>query len=223
MKMARNMAKIPMHQSSSIESSKFHWLVLGDESEKRPSHDLPIWETKNFVVLPSLGSLVPGWLLVVPKTPVCRIADIDPTTRNEFEELVSKVKRAVEGRYDDAYLFEHGGFSGSPISCGVDQAHLHIAPLPFDLLEAARHTLEGEDQWTLSNQNKMPYDFCGDEEYWYVSSAKRSLYEKVVSPESQRFRKLIAFHLGCAEMWDYKKHHCLENIQETVEAMGLHG
>ena len=36
----------------------------------RIRYDNTIFETKNFVVMPSLGSLVAGWLLVVPKTPL---------------------------------------------------------------------------------------------------------------------------------------------------------
>lgn len=220
--MAKIMEKTQAHQSPSYNSSKFHWLFLRDMDTKRPSHDTPILETQNYVVLPSLGSIVPGWLLVVPKFPVSRIADIEPETRKEFEDLVLKARNVVEKRYNNnVYLFEHGGYRGSPISCGVDQAHLHIVPLPFDLLSVAK--CARKDEWISSEQEKMPYEFCGEEEYLYTSSKEGTLYGAVPKPESQWFRKLIASHIGCPEMWDYKKHSFSQNIKETIKVIKMHG
>ena len=91
------------------ESNKFQWLFLQPDSRALSSHDRPIWETEHFAVLPSLGSIVPGWLLVVPKFPVCRIADVDPVLRQEFEDLALKAALSVERDFGQVYLFEHQG------------------------------------------------------------------------------------------------------------------
>lgn len=219
--MAPNMTKTPMPLRSENESSKFHWLFLGNQHESDQPYDRPIMETKNFVVLPSLGSIVPGWLLVVPKWPVARIADISPDVRDEFEELVFKVRKIAEREFGQTFLFEHGGFAGSSVSCGVDQAHLHIVPLPFDLTTAALESKE--ERWVECDSSVFPYDICGLEEYWYVSSDRLALTKAVTTPESQWFRKLIASELRCADAWDYKKFSFLENIQGTIKVMGLHG
>jgi len=96
-------------RSEDRAQSKFHWLFTGYLNKDRQPCDTPILETDNFVVLPSLGSIVPGWLLIVPKSPTNRIADIDPATRIEFEDLVERSKRLVEARYGACYLFENGG------------------------------------------------------------------------------------------------------------------
>lgn len=215
------MTKTSKPLRSENESSKFHWLFLKGGRESTNAYDRPIMETQNFVVLPSLGSIVSGWLLIVPKWPIARIADIAPEIRDEFEVLVAKVRSSVEKKYGQTFLFEHGGLAGSSVSCGVDQAHLHIVPLPFDLPAAALKTDAG--RWVGCDSSVLPYDVCGSEEYWYVSSDRLTLKIAVTEPESQWFRKLIASELGCSDSWDYKKSSFLENIQDTIEVMGIHG
>ena len=202
-------------------NNRFRWLFLGKTKRAPNKHDLPIWETDHFAVLPSLGSIVTGWLLLVPKFPVSRIADIDFELREEFEELAQKAVKSVERYFGHAYLFEHGGTLGSKISCSVDQAHLHIVPLDFNLLRAALKSKPGP--WNETNQLKFPYDVCGSEEYWYVSDQKQTLSMVISDPESQWFRKLIADQTGHSGKWDYRLHRFLENVEETRKAIGADG
>ena len=108
--------KVPQNTTESMMSdhtahgrNKFEWLFLGEASQITHSYDRPIWETDHFAVLPSLGSIVSGWLLIVPKFPVCRIADVDSWLRNEFEALAHKTIRSVERDFGRAYLFERYG------------------------------------------------------------------------------------------------------------------
>lgn len=211
-------SKKPLHQS---ENSKFHWLFAGDVACRHKPYDSPMMESENFVVLPSLGSIVPGWLLVVPKWPTTRIADIGIGKRGEFESLVAKSRAFIEQVYGECFMFEHGGYSGSLISCGVDQAHLHVVPLDFDLIEKAR--IEKGINWNTANRQLLPYDFAGQHEYWYASSKNGSIFGEVSEPESQWFRKLIAENVGLAKMWDYKEFEFAENIQHTITAMEVHG
>jgi len=217
---AQDMAGNPMPIGSAY-NNKFQWLFLGKTSRAPSSYDRPIWETDHFAVLPSLGSIVSGWLLIVPKFPVCRIADLNLGLREEFEELARKAVRAVERDFGQAYLFEHGGAFGSKVSCGVDQAHLHIVPLDFDLLGTALNSKS--DPWNETGHLCFPYDVCGPEEYWYVSNQERTLFMAISEPESQWFRKLIAVQTGQAGNWDYKEHPFLENVDATRKAIGADG
>ena len=66
----QNMTGYPMHERVGENHGKFHWLFLGEQTSTRNRYDRAILETRNFVVMPSLGSLVAGWLLVVPRTPL---------------------------------------------------------------------------------------------------------------------------------------------------------
>lgn len=202
-------------------NNKFHWLFTDGTEGRQRACDKPIFQSDNFAVLPSLGSIVPGWLLVLPKWPIARIADIDLSKRREFEDLVAKSQDFLEEQFGECCLFEHGGFSGSPVSCGVDQAHLHIVPLDFNLVEEARESRVAS--WKSSDSPLLPYDFAGEREYWYASSKSGSIYCEVSQPESQWFRKIIARKAGFATMWDYKSFEFSENIRETMQVMKLHG
>jgi len=214
------MINMPIHQTID-NSSKFHWLFTKADLAARPRHDQPICETANFVVLPSLGSIVPGWLLIVPKLPVSRMADIVPSSHGVLVELVELMTQAVEDRFGSAYYFEHGGHKGSLISCGVDQAHLHIVPLPFDLVERA--TQVEPCTWNKLGNSALPIDVVTDDEYWFVSSGETSHYRVVTDPKSQWFRKLIANEMGQPEAWNYKQYDFPEHIEETLSAMDAHG
>ena len=201
--------------------NKFHWLFLGEQTGTRNRYDNAILETKHFVVLPSLGSLVAGWLLVVPKTPLGRIVDLNREFRQEFEALVSQSIDKVEREFGCAFLFEHGGNKGSKVSCGVDQAHLHIVPLEFNLLRLAEQSTQGPR--ITKDEFVLPYDICGRNEYWYVSDKKRTLAIAATEPKSQWFRKLIAHETGQSQKWDYKEHPFYDQIDKTLKVMGVDG
>jgi diadenosine tetraphosphate (Ap4A) HIT family hydrolase len=202
-------------------SGKFHWLHLGDQVNSENRYDSIIFETEHFVVLPSLGSLVTGWLLVLPKTPLCRIADLNNECRHEFEVLVHHCIDQAEREFGQAFVFEHGGNQGSKISCGVDQAHLHIVPLDFDLLRLAK---QSTPQSCVSQDGLVfPYDICGRDEYWYVSDQKQTAAITVTEPQSQWFRKLIARQTGQDNKWNYKEYPFLDNIDQTLESVGVDG
>lgn len=221
LQMPQNTTESMMPDHTTHGRNKFEWLFLGEASRITHSYDRPIWETDHFAVLPSLGSIVSGWLLIVPKFPVCQIADVDSCLRDEFEALAHKTIRSVERDFGRAYLFEHGGSSGSKISCGVDQAHLHIVPLDFDLVDMALTSKPGS--WDEVDQLSFPYDLCDPDEYWYVSNQERTMTMAISDPQSQWFRKLIATKTGHPERWDYNQHPFFENIEKTRKAIGANG
>ena len=49
--------------------------------------DEPLFESPNFVVLPSLGALVEGWLLLVPKKHFICMGELPDSVANEMQEV----------------------------------------------------------------------------------------------------------------------------------------
>src|SRR5688572_22883211 len=97
--------------------------------------DTPLFESENFSCVPSVGALVEGWLLVVPKNHALSCSRIGAGHRNEFASFVETVATALQLKYGVVSLFEHGaGRCRSSIGCGVDYAHLHLVPNCPDLL-----------------------------------------------------------------------------------------
>jgi diadenosine tetraphosphate (Ap4A) HIT family hydrolase len=219
--MAQNMHSDLNSKRSNASSGKFHWLFVGKRPDFSSTYNTIILETEHFAVVPSLGSLVAGWLIIVPKFPVARIADLGCEVRDEFEALVDRCLDKVEAEFGKAFVFEHGGKEGSRISCGVDQAHLHIVPLEFDLLNVAIRTTEGP---SLSvDEFALPYDVCGPNEYWYVSNQKRTVAIAAAEAESQWFRKLIAQQTGQSQKWNYNEHPFHQHVDVTLKVLGVDG
>ncbi|MEQ8340275.1 MAG: HIT domain-containing protein [Marinovum algicola] len=201
--------------------SKFHWLFLNGEKPSAELYDTIIDETANFAVLPTKGSIVPGWVLIVPKFPVSRIADVPETLSVELSTLVRRVVEKVQAEFGKTFAFEHGGYKGSKISCGVDQAHLHVVPLPFDLVDAAETASPGS--WNSFGSTLIPNGDMPDDEYWFVSDGNLSKYKALSEPSSQFFRKVIACGVGSKDSWDYRQADFIENVKVTLKTVGANG
>jgi ATP adenylyltransferase len=103
--------------------------------------DTAIAATKSFVAWPSVGSLVEGWLIVVPRSHCLALASLTDSQQYELTELVRGLIATLEAAYrEPVYIFEHGpAMPGTSQGCSVDHAHLHLVPLEFDLISAARN------------------------------------------------------------------------------------
>src|SRR3954469_4672155 len=96
-------------------------------SATRDLWDTPIFESKSFIAVPSVGALVPGWLLVVPRLEILSFVQLSRALFPEFEEFVAEVAKTLEPNYGPVSLFEHGASKKtSAVGCGVDYAHLHL-------------------------------------------------------------------------------------------------
>lgn len=217
-KQSLNMTPMDLEDTESDTGTKFHWLFLpGQRSSATAIYDRIILETENFAVLPTKGSIVPGWVLVVPKFPTPRMADVPEAMRGELGDLVNRICSQLEVEFGTTFTFEHGGLRGSAVSCGVDQAHLHIVPLAFDLIEAAE--LESPFEWSDVGSVRVPHSTQPDAEYWFVSSSSRARLKTIDHPCSQFFRRIIARKSGEPDLWDYRHADFVENIAVTLNTM----
>lgn len=204
-------------------STRFAWVM--DESAPRSDAlwDREILRTDRFLAMPSAGSLVAGWTLVVPKRPMLNLSILDEAERSELEGVIARVASALSGTGGAVYCFEHGsGWSGSATGCGVDQAHLHIVPLPFDLLTAVRARRDGTVEWQSEVKEVRPLGALPPEgEYVAIWSPNesRSMIGRVRNPISQWIRRVIADELGFADEWDYRRHPLSDKVQETLKIL----
>lgn len=196
---------------------RFSWAYDGSAESSRAYFDQPITETANFVVVPSLGSIVPGWVLVVPKCALTTFRDLPSGLHDECRVLVNEMCAAVRTKFGSVAAFEHGGDRGSPTACGVDQAHLHLAPLNFDVVAACEddHSME----WQRFSSFFLPFDAVyGSGEYLYAANGDATLVGRVHAPVSQWFRRLIASRCGLADQWNYREYAFHSNIRRTIQA-----
>lgn len=176
--------------------------------------DIPLAESDNFVVVPSLGSIVPGWVLIVPKCDALNFSEIDPNLEAELLTLTEYVREKINV-IGETITFEHGATSqGSITGCGVDQAHIHIVPF----LHAPFHqAIERADmKWTPTSAAPPIGENLRSDYYWFATPQAAAIAH-ASKPESQWFRKRIAAISGQPDMWDYRKHPCWSNIEMTIE------
>lgn len=197
---------------------RFGWITDGRPMVQSEIWDQPLLETRRFVTLPSLGALVPGWLVVVPRQPMINLSHLSAPAVDELEAIVDAVTTDYRRPANEWYVFEHGPQAeGSLVGCGVDQAHLHLVPLPFDLLDAARSDVDGAVSWSSYREGSF-LRALPVQDYIGVSNAKMSqhLIGTMTRATSQWMRKLIARKLESEHRWDYRQHPERENIRVTV-------
>src|SRR4051812_5373863 len=100
---------------------------LGTAPAQVPSYySTALFESASFVAVPSIGSIVPGWMLIVPRAHVLRASDLSVASRDELADFVAHVRRNLTERFGPTSIFEHGpARPGCTSGCTVDHAHVH--------------------------------------------------------------------------------------------------
>ena len=116
---------------------------LGQQGNVQEPWDKILYESDNFVVVPTLGSMIEGWLLVVTKNHYICMGAIPERLWSELQHVLELATKVITSKYAAPTLFEHGPVTeGRRVGCGVDHAHLHIVPLHFNLLEKSKKSEE---------------------------------------------------------------------------------
>lgn len=185
------------------------------------SWDNPIAESESFVVLPSLGSLVEGWLLLVPKDHYICMGALPDALLQELVAVKSEMAAQIESQYGSLCAFEHGpGEVQRAVGCGVDHAHLHLVPIDFSLLEAARPFLPADATWSAASLNDCRHEYLKGLDYLYFEQPLGSGYISVHrSFGSQVFRKAISMKLGVPEQYSWREHPQLELTSRTIRGL----
>lgn len=197
-------------------------------SATRELWNTPLFESPSFVALPTVGALVEGWLLVVPKVAALSFAQLATSQFSELAHFLGEVCSVLEASYGTISVFEHGpSVANSTVGCGVDHAHLHLVPAHCDLLTGAQR-IAPNIKWTeISSFEKIRHSSNWGEGYWflqqdygdgkcYVGKSSDGKYT------SQLFRRVIADHLGCPSAYDWKIAPGEAMISATVEKLSGH-
>lgn len=181
-------------------------------------HTRIIVETREFLVIPGLGALTEGYILILPKKHYRSMAYL-PDQNGIFDEL-EMLMTAVRSICEDAYqseviFFEHGACSNTDLggSC-VDHAHIHSIPLNHDIrchLATSFEERAVEDMRFLSTvaREQRSYLFLEDQ------SGSRFLYFGPRQIPSQYIRRLWAKAIGRPNEWDWAVYIGKENLLNT--------
>ncbi|MGQ3228756.1 MAG: HIT family protein [Blastomonas fulva] len=204
-------------------STRFAWIF--DESIPRSSAacDQEILRTDHLVAVPSAGALVAGWTLLVPRRPMLNLTAATAKEKRAIELAARQIGEQLEQTGEQIWFFEHGSRNaGGVMGCGVDQAHLHIVPLTFDLGSAISCRAGEEITWTVAEKSNTPLDSLpatGEYIAFWSMLDRRPNIGMVRRPVSQWMRRVIAEEMGIGAEWDYQSHPQTDRVQQTLQRL----
>lgn len=179
----------------------------------------PLFESPNFVVLPSLGALIEGWLLLVPKKHFICMGAVPGSIAAEMQEMKDMICKHVQQYYGQVCVFEHGPSRANvSVGCGVDHAHLHIVPVAFDLISAVTPLLPEDTIWSGAKLEECQAAFKRGEDYLYIEQPVGvGLIATNQGFGSQLFRRAIATQIGIANQFNWREYPQLPNVLVTID------
>jgi ATP adenylyltransferase len=191
-------------------------LGLGLRFQSDANFDQPLFESKYFKCVPSLGSVVPGWVLIIPRRQVLNMSQLSEAERNDLPTFFTSVRQEIEYHFGPTSAFEHGSFvRGSLTGCGVDQAHLHVVPVSFKALKEEI----ADSNWKRVNP-VLPHDLgITEAEYLWMAGSEGAFLSFPTIPISQFFRRAISNLLNRPDNWDYRKSPFYGNIAITQQKL----
>jgi diadenosine tetraphosphate (Ap4A) HIT family hydrolase len=194
-----------------LEGCKFCYLDSSEQILK---------ETENYFIIPSVGSIVPGYLLLISKLHFPSCGSIDKSLIDEFLKLKSEAKTVLEQAFGKGCIFYEHGRAGSSLTLKQKaeicyHAHLHCVAVDIDLEpEIAKDNKEIiVDNWaevinlTDTNPDYLYFENKTKMYFFPVSTYKRPQY----------LRHLLAKCVDKQDTGDWKQFPKIENMTETVE------
>ena len=178
-----------------------------------------LFQSRNFVAIPTIGSTIEGWLLLVPKEHFLCIGALSDNLLIELNSFKELIYKTLSDCYGSIVFFEHGPSKpNQAIGCGVDHAHLHAIPFEYDLATEANKISPVPLKWEAINGFEDLKKFYERKlSYLYV---EQKIGEPLVATHpkipSQLFRRVIAKSVGNQERYNWKKYIEEQNIKATI-------
>jgi diadenosine tetraphosphate (Ap4A) HIT family hydrolase len=179
-----------------------------------------LFESTSFVVWPSVGALVAGWLLIVPRQHTLALAEMSGAKLDELAALRSHVGAGL-GDLGPIVSFEHGPHAqGQEVGCGVDHAHLHVVPTDAEILAGTKKLFAPLTWQAVDSVAEGRNALDSDESYLYAQDQDgREWLASHTEIPSQLVRRVIASHLGRPEDYNWRTHPEAANIKRTVDIL----
>jgi diadenosine tetraphosphate (Ap4A) HIT family hydrolase len=193
-----------------------------------------LWSNKDFAVIPSLGPLVEGHLLLIPKHHEFSFVNLSKRLLSEAEKLILAIIQFNRQRAHHTLIFEHGAIVQTGCAYEIrikkakagactDHAHIHIVPS----LSASPIIQKIDDihfhlkKHKLQHLNELHEAVERDFPYIIISSSKMKSWVLYVIEEvpGQFMRQMVASIVGLKE-WNWYKSPHIDLVQKTIQNIG---
>ena len=177
-------------------------------------YNTKIEETKNFYVLPALGSLVDGYILIITKKHYYNMLELNKDLKKEYLNLIQKYSNIfykIYGKYP--IVFEHGTAKNSTTesASSIIHAHTHIVNHNYINEQSILNKLNFKQISNFNNtRNEKNYIF-------YISPNNKIYITYNFEPISQLMRIFIAKDLGMEAKFNWRIEPFYENINSTIK------
>lgn len=174
-----------------------------------------IEETSNFFVIPAVGALVEGYILIISKNHIYAMSELTIEEMKEYENLINKYRgifKSIYAKYP--IVFEHGSpnINNSIKANSITHAHTHIVNHNYkdekNLIEDL-HFKKMKSIKQIMNKNSDNYIF-------YMNANKDMYFTNKFNPISQIMRIKIAEDLNKLFEYDWRKNKLEHNIKLTI-------
>jgi len=178
-----------------------------------------LWEGDKFVLLPSIGSITPGYVLLMPRQHVRSFADLSSVELSTALDIAEQVRSIVSRRFGPTILAEHGpGQPGTRSAACCDHAHWHLIPCDPHQVSQVYDQTAGIP--TSININEL----CQwkDQAYIFLSPLKHVYWVWPCSENtpSQFVRRVCANILKLEDYYDWGVFPFTENMIVTRSELG---
>ncbi len=171
-------------------------------------HWTVVAETEHLVAVPSVGPLIPGWLLVIPKKHALSFGAIDAGTLAVLMADIQRIATGWSDLFGPLTWFEHGPAEArTSAGCGIDHAHMHLVPTgQLDLLTGAHELLAPKLVFSeIAGLEAAATPVAAGDSYLYLRTPDEcSWLASSRDIPSQAFRRVIAAQQGSPAEYDWK-------------------
>jgi diadenosine tetraphosphate (Ap4A) HIT family hydrolase len=175
--------------------------------------------TDNFVVFPTIGQIVEGYLLIATRRHFRALADLPADMAPELRSLLVLLQDVLGEIYGRPCAFEHGTRTNCAGGCGIYHAHLHVVPVrngiePLNALKKRHPYVE------ISGLAAIPEVIRPSDSYLYYQASSGENYVVPVSyVPSQFVRRLLAEAVG-EPNWDWRRSTQEDRLVSTLHRVG---
>lgn len=181
------------------------------------------YETSSFVISPTAGALIEGWVLIISKRHVPAMGALIERELCELNGLIIRTKNVMESTYGSVVIFEHGpACEGTTFGCGIDHAHFHVVPLRIALAPLIEKELGSPVKWeTITDLRDLSKIHLKKASYLYIleNDTDQGRVTCLCNIPSQFMRRIIANSLGAPHLYDYRKYKFRQNAIATLHRL----
>lgn len=170
-------------------------------------------ETTYFYVIPDVGSLVVGYVLILCKRHIYSMAELNNKEQKEYENLIEKYRNIFKSIYKKyPILFEHGSpnIENKTKANSIDHAHTHIVNYQYKNEEKIIKNLNFNPIGELTQLTKK-------QNYILYINPNKVIYMTTNFPSiSQLMRLVMAKELKIESKYKWQKETFKENIEQTI-------